>query len=100
MAKRFDPGALMPIEVELQREKASALGRAGRKLEQLVEKLERLERELRHLHGEARTKRLAEYRKVRTQAVDQHWKLMVQREAVGLSRHDDLDRHYPIPPPL
>lgn len=28
---------------------------------------------------------------------EERWKMMVQREALGLTRHDDLDDIYPIP---
>ena len=43
---------------------------------------------------------VAAYEALRKQARRYRWYLEVQREALGLVRHDDLDRFYPIPPQL
>ena len=97
MRGRFNPRAPLPIEVELLREKASALRRLGHKLEQLIGELARLEKELATASGAARARHLAHYAALRTQAESERWKMIVQREAMGLSHHEDVDRSYPLP---
>lgn len=98
--RRFNPEALLPIEVELQREKASALRRVGQRLEQLIAELSRLRAELSSARPGDRARPLARYGELRREAEAQRWKMIVQREALGLTRHDDVDRYYPIPPPI
>jgi hypothetical protein len=98
MQRRFNPGALLPIEVELLREKGSALRRLGEKLERLIAELGRLEKELAATAGATRARHLARYAALRRQAESERWKMIVQREAMGLSHHEDVDRSYPLPP--
>ena len=45
-------------------------------------------------------KALAAYRELRRQALQYRWYVEVQREAIGLRRHDVLDEFYRIPPPV
>lgn len=92
---------LARIGREIQAEKAAALARIAGTLEDLIAQLGRLgceaveadrtrdREQARALHSELREKALR-YR----------WYLEVQREAVGFTRHDALDRMYPVPPPL
>jgi hypothetical protein len=100
MPRRFNPEAQLPIEVELQREKASALRRVGHKLEQLIAELAQLEKEIASASGAERAKRLTRHAALLREAEDQRWKMIVQREAMGLSRHEEVDRHYPLPRPI
>jgi len=90
----------MAIEVQLRQEKASALRRTGDKLEKLIGEVTRLERELSAATGPARTKKLAEYQQLRADAEHQRWCLVVQREAMGLWDHQEVDLMYRIPPPV
>lgn len=102
------------IETEIRQEKAAALGRSGERLEQILARLTDLRKELLDLSAVApacpenakgerfgflhaqvdKYKRLCEEeRKIRHH-------LVIQREAVGLRRHEDVDRQYPEPSPL
>ena len=69
---------------ELNEERAAALLRISRKLESLIDQL----------HA---TTDLETFRAVRTEALRYRWYLEVQREALGLRRHETLDEFYPIP---
>lgn len=102
------------VESEIRTEKAEALGRAGERLEDSIQKLQTLRQELLDLVAEARQsfcggqervpveaeQRLREYMRLREQAKALRHSLIIQREAVGLLRHEDVDRQYPLPGPL
>lgn len=100
MARRFQPEALLPIEVELLKERAWALKAVGERIEKLLAALSLLEASLTQRHGADRVPLIEEHRKLRAQAEAERWKLIVQREAMGLSRHDEVDRVYPLPPAI
>jgi hypothetical protein len=100
MSRRFRPEAQLPIEVELQREKASALRLAGERLEQLISQLVTVEREVASTVGAERARRVARHAALLREAEHQRWKMIVQREAMGLTRHEAVDRHYPLPPAI
>lgn len=102
------------VESEIRKEKAEALGRAGERLERALSELEACRQKFFVLlaaagesvrDGEERFSRvvednLAEYFRLCEQARElRHW-LIVQREAVGLWRHEDVERQYPLPLPL
>lgn len=91
------PGSVLHVELELAKEKAGGLRRVGEKLESLLSELRRLEHELPQLHGAARDAALHRHAKLRTDALQQRYFLHVQREAMGLRQHGDLDELYPIP---
>ncbi|MBU8895059.1 hypothetical protein KRR26_05560 [Corallococcus sp. M34] len=90
--------ALLPVEVELQKERASGLRRTGDKVEKALESLAQAEQALRASTGAAREACLVRYRERYQEAERQRWNLMVQREAVGMRNHRDLDVVYPMPP--
>jgi hypothetical protein len=100
MPRRVRPEAPLQIEVELQREKASALRRVGLRLDQLIAELAELEAKIASATGAERAKRVERHAALRREAEDQRWKMIVQREAMGLSRHEEVDRHYPVPPAI
>jgi hypothetical protein len=100
MARDDRVNALLPVEVDFQREKATGLRRSGDKLEQLLAELAEVERGLRARAGPDRAPYAARYRALWKEAEQQKWFLMVQREACGLRNHRDLDLVYPLPPPL
>ena len=89
------------IERELQEERASALGRIGRTLQELIATLESIQVALERAAPE-RDRLLAEYRETWQRAKTYRWYLEVQREAIGLRRHERLDEMYPLPgrPPV
>lgn len=86
-------------EAELNKERAGALGLTARKLEALLEQCRELGAKIDSLErGALRDLLLEDYRKARTESERQRWNLCVQREAMGLRRHEDVDRHYPVAP--
>ncbi len=97
MARRFQPEALLPIEVEMLKERAFALKTVGERIEKILSALAAVEQSLEKRHGPDRHTLIEEHRKLRAQADAERWKLIVQREAMGLSRHDDVYRVYPLP---
>ncbi|MBZ4334419.1 hypothetical protein NR800_16760 [Corallococcus interemptor] len=100
MARPVNVNALLPVEVDFQRERASGLRRSGDKLEDALALVAQAEKELRALHGLARVERYAAYRALWKEAERLRWNLTVQREACGLRNHRDLDLIYPLPPLL
>lgn len=86
-------------EAELNKERAGALGLTARKLEQLIETCRQLAVKLDDtLDPELRALLLRDYREAREESERQRWNLCVQREAIGVRRHEDVDRLYPIVP--
>lgn len=91
--------ALERTEKELKEERANTLSLAGKKLERLVQQLHTLRTEIEALPEDARARHVEMYRELHQQARYQMWCLVVQREAVGLNQHKELEHYYPIPPP-
>ncbi len=87
----------LAVEVAIRQEKAGALRRTGDKLESLLAELKQLESELRTLSGPRHVKGLAAYQQLRQDAEYQRWCLVVQREAMGLFDHAEVDLMYPVP---
>ncbi len=102
------------VESEIRKEKAETLGRAGERLEQALLEIEGIRREILSLAekcpgptnedrdqlGPKMAERLAEQARLCEEAKWLRHTLIIQREAVGLWRHEDVDRQYPIPRPL
>jgi hypothetical protein len=84
------------VERELQSERAAALARIAGRLSDLVARLAEMRAHFPSQPVAARTAQVAAYRAVRAEARLYRWYLEVQREALGLRRHDGLDEHYPI----
>jgi hypothetical protein len=76
---------MAPLEKELQRERATSLGRAGAQLEQALAAW----RDAQAKGGDAG--------ELRKEAQKRLWYLIVQREALGLRRHRELYELYAIP---
>jgi hypothetical protein len=109
--KRID---LATVESEIRKEKAEALGRAGERLERALRELQAMRQESLALltvahrsvrDGEAQfpaevEQMLAEYARLCEHTTALRQALIIQREAVGLWRHEDVDRQYPLPGPL
>ena len=106
--------AIDQIESEIRKEKAETLGRAGERLEQALLEIEGMRREILSLAEKGRVptnedreqlrlqiaERLAEHARLCEEATRLRHTLIIQREAVGLWRHEDVDRQYPMPSPL
>jgi hypothetical protein len=90
--------ALTQVERELSAERAVALARIAEALEAQLARLAEAQAALRAAGSGQRGPLTAAYLSRRTEALRWRWYLEVQREAVGLVGHDDLDRFYPIPP--
>lgn len=80
------PSGLTALDYEIAGEQASALGRAGRRVEETLAALAATER--------AAPNRPALLR----EAAAAVWAYFVQREMIGFRRHDDAVRLYGIPP--
>jgi hypothetical protein len=87
------------INAEIAQEKATALGRAGERLESALEQVAALGRRLdatADLEEQARL--LGEYETARVRAIHARLALVIQREAVGLRHHRIVDQQFPEPP--
>jgi hypothetical protein len=91
---------LARTEAEIRAEKAAALARIAGTLEGLLAELRRRREDFGHLASDERARAAEAYDTLREQARLYRWYLVVQREALGLFGHDDVDRHYPLPEPL
>lgn len=101
MARAGEPiGGALAVEVEMRREAASALRRLGGRLEAQLEELRTIEAEMKEAPLSRRTHFVSEHARVRAEADQTRWYLIIQREAMGVLRHEDVDRCYPLPPPL
>ncbi len=83
--------------MEIREEKAAALGRISRTLQEHLANLTRLRLEI---EKEPSQCNIEAYNKVRSQAKLYYWYLIVQREAIGIRNHKLLSQFYPIPPVL
>src|SRR5688500_5438811 len=87
------------LEQEIVKEKAAALGRTGERLEAALADAAALRLAL---DGETdaarRTTLLREYEGARQRALLARTMLLIQREAIGLRHHRDVDQQFPEPP--
>ena len=81
-------------EEEIRSEMAEALGRIGRRFQNLLEELKQLESVATQ---EAGPGLLQKYRDVLREARLYHWYLIVQREAMGLRDHRIVYLEYDVP---
>ncbi len=93
-------GGALAIEVELQREKVSALRRVGGRLETLLSDLRALESRLPSPAARDRPRFAQRHRELLAEAEKYRWYLIVQREAIGLTNHDDVFQQFPLPAPV
>ncbi len=96
MSRTFE--TFLQLEQQLAEERVSALTRIGKRLESLIRALDELAVQCRQLSGALRVQALDDYRKRHDEARKYRWYLEVQREAVGLRRHQVIDRVFPMPP--
>jgi hypothetical protein len=87
------------LEREIVQEKAATLGRAGERLEAALAAARSLGHTLDAERDPARRAALLrEYEAARRQAAAARLMLVIQREAIGLRYHRDVDRQFPEPP--
>lgn len=84
------PQGLVALDYEIAQEQASSLGRAGRRVTQTLAALAAAERAGAETSATDRDALLGE-------AAAAVWSYFVQRETIGLRRHDDAVRIYGIP---
>lgn len=92
---RDDP--LTAVEADLLQQKAATLARISGTLTTLIGELDRRLASLEALPVRKRQEELASLAEVHRRAQRYFWYVMVQREALGLRRHDRLAELYPIP---
>lgn len=92
---------LRRVEAEIVAEKAATLGRAGERLERALLEVHALAARHAAAGSDAERAQLAAaYEAARARAAAARLTLVIQREAVGLRHHRDVDRQFPEPPPL
>jgi hypothetical protein len=82
---------------ELKEEKVAALRRISGTLESLIRQLQLSRDRIRRATGAEREREMAVWQALRERAIKYRWYLEVQREAVGVRRHDVLDEFYQLP---
>ena len=87
------------LEQEIVKEKAAALGRAGERLEAALDEARTLGASI-DAEADPRRRRelLGQYEAARRRAASARLMLLVQREAIGLRWHRDVDQQFPEPP--
>jgi hypothetical protein len=90
--------SLRRIEREIASEKAAALGRAGERLEQVLNEAREAAARLLAANDDDCTRRAQEYAAIRARALEARLALLIQREALGLRRHATVDQQFPEPP--
>ena len=101
MGERRDMTWASAWEAELNKERAGALGNAARKLETALAQCTSLREQLATAKDTSlRALLLRDYRTARDESEKQRWNLCVQREAMGIRHHAEVDVHYPIAPQL
>ncbi len=103
VARGAPDGGLAALQAEMLHEMAASLGRASERLSGSLAALAELGRHIDELEaGDVAREALGEavdaFNEERARAEHLLWELSVQREALGLNRHDELARHYPLPP--
>jgi len=87
------------LEREIVHEKAATLGRAGERLEAALAAARALGHTLDAERDPAcREALLREYEATRRQVAAARLMLVIQREAIGLRHHRDVERQFPEPP--
>ena len=88
-------------EREIQAEKAATLGRAGERLEAALREVAVVRARVVTATDPKERERLAhEYERARQAALVARRTLIIQREALGLRQHREVDELYPVPPRL
>ncbi|WNG54034.1 hypothetical protein F0U59_03920 [Archangium gephyra] len=101
MSSKKPIGGTLAIEIEMRAEAASSIKALGQRIERQLTELQQLGQQVRAMApSPARDKKLAEYDEKRRDAEYRKWTLIVQREAMGLFNHEDVEEIYCVPPKL
>jgi hypothetical protein len=101
MPSKGPVGGALAIEVQLRAEAASSVRALGQRIERQLAELRQLGQQVRAMApSPARDRKLTEYNEKRRDAEYRKWTLIVQREAMGLYNHDDVEEIYRVPPKL
>lgn len=101
MVSRGEPiGGALAIEVEIRKEKVSALRRVAGRLETAITDLRELEAKMPAPGSPDRARFVERHQELRAHAEQQRWYLIIQREAMGLLHHGVVDEMYPVPAPI
>lgn len=95
MSVKHDLQRASAWEAELNKERAGALGLRARRLEAELERCRALAAEWAQATAARRAVLEAEHEAARGESERLRWNLCVQREALGLRRHDDVDLQDP-----
>jgi hypothetical protein len=98
--QRPPKSGLAALELEIAREMVSSLARVAERLETALAALPGLAAEVLRASPDERSACVAAYNAMRARAAEAYYFMTVQREAMNLNNHDELARHYRIPPPL
>lgn len=91
----------LPVERELQAEKPGALAVAAERLERALAELAEAQGAFEAAVEDAGREELAQkHQELRALAAERLWFLLVQREALGLTSHDNVLAFYRVPPEL
>lgn len=88
---------VLRLKAEIARERASSLKLAAHQLERACRELEALEGELAKAAPDDRPRIVRRHEELRQVAKEQLYKLVVQREAMGMHNHDVVYEVYNVP---
>lgn len=87
------------LEKEIVQEMASALGRAGDKVDYALLRLDLVARAIEEAPTpQERREKIARWNELREEAIEARYELRIHREAVGIRQNRVLESMYPIPP--
>ena len=98
MTRRTTEESHARIEREIAQEKAATLGRAGERLEAALAELTAIRQAWRVADATRRDALAARYDEAWRLADTARLTLYIQREAVGLRQHRDVEQQFPRPP--
>ncbi len=96
MGRRVEE-SVSAVEAAIRGEKSARLGATGEELEKRLARLSALRAAYAAAPEAERPAIRAAHDELRAEAERLRWNLTVQREAMGLTRHQDLDTFYPLP---
>ncbi len=87
----------LAFDAEINKERAAGVGRTARVLEGHLARCRELKDEFATASAVRRAGITREYAEAVAEARKWHWYLCVQREAIGVFNHDEIEKHYPLP---
>ena len=101
--RRLPAGAvndgLGAVQCEVLEEMSAALCRAAKKIREALVELARIDDAIREASDQERRQQLVErFNALRSEAYQARRNYLIQREAIGFFRNDEVFEEYPIPP--